>query len=292
MRGLVSNCVVRRPDTLREALEILAEAPEDWIPLAGGTELMVELTYGQLTKTKFIDISGLEELKHLKKHETSFELGALCTFSKLRSWEPLQKFLPNLIKSAKATGSLAIQNRGTIAGNLVNGSPTADMPPSLIAYGAEVELASIRGSRLLPVESFYLDYKKLDLTPDELVTAIHVPKPKGTSFHFFRKVGSRQGQSVSKLSLAVHAKLDKDQLAEIRLALGAVGPVPIRAKNTEDLLRGSNLKNLPLKEARNLLENEISPLDDERSTAHYRRIVTGNILVQMLGELSRLMKSK
>lgn len=286
MRGRYSHCTVKCPGDLSEALETLAAEPGRWRPLAGGTDLMVVLAAGKLADSAFLDLSRIEALRGITETERGFRVGAACTFTELRECAAIHRHLPNLVKSAKATGALAIQNRGTWGGNIANASPAADTPPSLLAYGAELELVSLRGTRRVAYEAFHLDYKRMDLATDELIAAVHVPKPEGRSFHYFRKVGTRQAQAISKVCLAACATLEEGRIRELRLGLGAVAPVPLRARRTEALLRGAALSALPLAEARALLGEEISPIDDIRSSAHYRRTVAANLLESCLRQMA------
>lgn len=285
MRGTYSACEVRTPATLAEALGILAAEPGRWKPLAGGTDLMVVLAAGKLPHEAFLDLSRVTELRGIAEAEAGFRIGAGCTFTEVREFAPIHRHLPNLVKSAKATGALAIQNRGTWGGNIANASPAADTPPSLLAYGAELELISLRGSRRVDYAKFHQGYKQMDLAPDELIAAVHVPKPAGRSFHYFRKVGTRQAQAISKVCLAACASLEDGRIGEIRLGLGAVAPVPQRALKTEALLRGASLAALPLAEARAALLQDIAPIDDLRSSARYRRTVAANLLESCLRQM-------
>lgn len=288
MRGYVPDCEVRVPATLAEALACLAAEPGRWRPLAGGTDLMVVFNAGNLDSTRFLDLSRIEELRGIAEDERGLGFGALATFSEIRECAAAHRHFPNLVKSARATGALAIQNRGTLGGNIANGSPAADTPPSLLAYDAELELVSAQGRRTVPYAAFHQGYKRMDLAADELVARIRVPKPQGLGFHFFRKVGTRQAQAIAKLSLAAYARIADGRVAEFRVGLGSVAPMPIRARNAEGLILGKPLAELPAVAFREALMADISPIDDIRSTAHYRRVVAGNVFEQMLGELARL----
>ena len=188
MRGYLPDFDVRVPASLSEALELMAQAPGTYTPLAGGTDLMVVYNAGRLKPTRFLDLSRLAELRGIEEDATSLRFGALTTFTELRECRAVHQHFPNLVKSARATGALAIQNRGTLAGNIANASPAADTPPSLLAYGAELELVSPRGLRRVAYDQFHQGYKCLDLAADELLAKIIVPKPSGRGFHYFRKV--------------------------------------------------------------------------------------------------------
>jgi CO/xanthine dehydrogenase FAD-binding subunit len=181
---------------------------------------------------------------------------------------------------------LAIQSRGSLGGNIANGSPAADTPPSLLAYGAELELASLRGSRWVPYAEFHTGYKQSLLAPDELITRIRLQRPPAGGFHYFRKVGTRQAQAISKVCLAAHARLEEGAVADLWIGLGSVAPVPLRARNAEAAIIGKPLSALPIAAARTALLEDISPIDDIRASAHYRRVVTQNVLGHMLRELA------
>ncbi len=283
MRGDVPSCQVTVPESLDEALDLLSREPGTWRPLAGGTDLMVPFAAGRLPDARFLSLHRLEALRALEPDPRGITLGALATYTQVRSHPHVQRHLPNLVQSALVTGALAIQNRGTLGGNLVNGSPAADTPPSLLAYGAQVELTSVRGARWVPYEAFHTGYKRTVMAPDELLTRVRVPWP-GPGYHFFRKVGTRAAQAVSKVCLAAFARVEDGIVREFRVGLGSVAPVPCRARGAEAAILGRPLDALPLAAAREALMGDMSPIDDIRSTAHYRRVVAGNVLVRMLTE--------
>lgn len=286
MRGYLPDCDIRVPASLAEALGILSAEPGVWTPFAGGTDLMVVYNAGRLKATHFLDLSRLTELRGIAEEGASLAFGSLTSFSEIREHRAVHQHFPNLVKSARATGALAIQNRGTLGGNIVNASPAADTPPSLLAYGAELELVSLRGCRRVAYDRFHLGYKQMDLAPDELVARILVPKPEGRSFHYFRKVGTRQAQAISKVCLAAHARVADGRVAELRIGLGSVAPAPVRARHAEAALLGQPVAELPILAARAALLDDMSPIDDIRASAHYRSVVTQNVLGHMLRELA------
>jgi len=287
MKAYLPDYQVQAPSTLAKALELLAGEPGAWTPIAGGTDLMVLFNAGRIPGRKFLDLSRLYELRGIEDDAESLTLGALTTYTELLEQRTAHQFFPNLVRSARVTGALAIQNRGTLGGNIVNASPAADTPPSLLAYGAEVELVSVRGARWVPYAAFHLGYKKMDLAPDELVARIRLPKPQGLGYHFYRKVGTRQAQAIAKVCLAAYARLEGRVVTELRVGLGSVAPVPTRAYRTEAVIKGQSLDALDLTAARAAILEDITPIDDIRASAHYRRVVTGNVLEQMLLELRR-----
>jgi CO/xanthine dehydrogenase FAD-binding subunit len=287
MRGDVPVCAVQVPGSLAEALEGLHREPGAWRPLAGGTDLMVPFAAGRLADTRFLSLHRLAELRAVELTDAGLVLGALVTYAQVRQHPGILAQWPNLASSAQATGAVAIQNRGTLGGNLVNASPAADTPPSLLAYGAQVELSSVRGARWVDYADFHTGYKRTVMAPDELLTRIRVPAV-GPGFHFFRKVGTRAAQAVAKVCLAAYARVEAGVVREFRVGLGSLAPVPARARAAEAVILGCPVAGLAVRlgpRAREALLGDISPVDDLRSTANYRRTVAGNVLVQVLGEL-------
>ena len=219
MRGQAPGCTVHTPASLFGALELLFAEKGAWRPLAGGTDLMVPFAAGTLPFTRFLNLWGLDELRGIETAPDSITLGALTTYSEMRNHPLIAAEFPNLVQSAWVTGAMAIQNRGTLAGNIANGSPAADTPPSLLAYGAEVQLQSLAGSRWVPYESFHTGYKQTVALPEELITRIRVWRPRGNTFHFFRKVGTRKAQAISKVCMAAFARAEDGCVAEFRLGM-------------------------------------------------------------------------
>ena len=187
-----------------------------------------------------------------------------------------------MCQAASETGGLAIQNRGTLGGNIVNASPAADSPPALLAYDAEIELISTAGSRWLPYRGFHTGYKQMLIAPHELLARIRMPRNTRNATHYYRKVGTRKAQAISKVCLAALAKVEDNQISDVRIAFGSVAPVVLRCTQTEDALRGekANIDTIKLGCAK--LEKEISPIDDIRSTADYRLHVAKNLLIDFL----------
>jgi len=285
MRGDAPQCQVQVPGSLGEALLLMAEEPGCWRPLAGGTDLMVPFAAGRLEATRFLSLQRLDELRAIEVEPGTITFGGLVTYTQVRQHGAVQRHLPNLVQSARVTGAVAIQNRGTLGGNLANGSPAADSPPSFLAYGAQVELASVRGVRWVPYEAFHTGYKRTAMAADELLTRIRVTVP-APGFHFYRKVGTRAAQAVAKICLAAFARVEDGIVREFRVGLGSVAPTPVRARSVEAAILGRSLDDLPVRAAREALLADIAPIDDIRSTARYRRTVAGNVLAQMLAELA------
>ncbi len=289
MRGCASDWELFQPSDLPTALQRLEAAPGHWTFLAGGTDLMVRLPLEAPRPRAFMDLSRLEALKTLEWGPTHLKIGALCTYSRLRHFLCEKQIFPNLREACRQTGSPAIQNRGTLGGNLANASPCADSIPALLSYDALIELVSTSGARRVSLDSFYRGYKQMDLRPDELISAVFLPFParvqSESDRHFYRKVGTRQAQAISKVCVAIHLRKEGDRITHVRIALGAVAPTVIRAKNTESCLMGADLRALSWGDLRQCLMSEMAPINDLRSTEHYRRVVSGNLLMHFLDSI-------
>jgi CO/xanthine dehydrogenase FAD-binding subunit len=285
MRGNVPNYQLTTPPSLTEALALLANEPGVWRPFAGGTDLMVLLESGNLAHRNFINIWQLDELREISVTDDHITLGALTTYTDVQSHPVLRSEFPMLCQAASETGGLAIQNRGTLGGNIVNASPAADSPPALLAYDAEIELTSVSGSRWLDYLGFHIGYKQMQIQPDELLTKIRLPRSKTNRFHYYRKVGTRKAQAISKVCLAATGRTSNQTIEDIRIAFGSVAPIVIRCTQTESALRGQLLNEATLMLGRDSLVNEIKPIDDIRSTASYRLRVASNLLADFLERL-------
>jgi CO/xanthine dehydrogenase FAD-binding subunit len=270
------------PRDLGAALERLAREPGAWKPFAGGTDLMVLLEAGKLTHRKFVNIWNVAELRTIDVTPSHVSIGSLATYTQVRRHEALSREFPLLCRAAAETGGIATQNRGTLGGNIANASPAADSPPALLVYDAELELVSTGGSRRLPYSSFHTGYKEMNLRPDELIRAIRLPRATGGWKHYYRKVGTRRAQAISKVCFAGAARIERGRIADVRIALGSVAPTALRATETERLLRGEKPASAASTEAPRVLAGEIAPIDDMRSTARYRRRVAQNLLAEFL----------
>jgi CO/xanthine dehydrogenase FAD-binding subunit len=247
---------------------------------------MVLVGLGTLRDVGFLDLWGLDELRGIAVSPGEIAIGALATYADIAAHPAVRERHPMLAQAAAVSGAAAIQNRGTLAGNLGNASPAADSPPALLAYGARVELRSVRGARWVACRDFHRGYRKTARGPDELITRIALPRPAADLGHFYRKVGARRAQTISKVCLAGVAALRGGRLADAAIALGAVGPTPLLCPRTGAGLEGRAPADVDRPEIRRLLESEIAPIDDDRSTAWYRTRVAGNLLEQFLDEIA------
>jgi CO/xanthine dehydrogenase FAD-binding subunit len=282
VRAFIPNYQLTTPASLVDALALLNNEPGVWKPFAGGTDLMVLLEAGRLDHRNYVNIWGLHELHGIEVNDTHVTLGALTTYTEVQANPILRREFPMLCQAASETGGLAIQNRGTLGGNIINASPAADSPPALLAYDAEIELVSTRGSRGLPYQGFHTGYKQMHIAPDELLSRIRMPRNTADMTHYYRKVGTRKAQAISKVCFAAVGKTDDGQIADTRMAVGSVAPIVVRCVQTENLLRGRKLDGETIRIACDSLMREISPIDDIRSTAKYRLQVAKNLLVDFL----------
>jgi CO/xanthine dehydrogenase FAD-binding subunit len=295
MRAYLPAYALKSPKDLGDTLACLSTEPGQWKPLAGGTDLMVLLEAGKLPHHKFLSIWRLPELHGIAETREHVTLGALTTYTEVQRSEMLQQEFPLLCRAAAETGSVATQNRGTLGGNIANASPAADSPPALLVYDAELELVSARGARRLPYAQFHKGYKQMDLAPDELIARIRLPRgriadvgallaaPSSQWKQYYRKVGTRSAQAISKVCFAGAAQMENRHIADVRIALGSVAPTVVRCVKTEEFLRTTGaLTPAAVIMAQGILASEIAPIDDFRSTAKYRRRVAQNLLAEFL----------
>ena len=286
MRSYVPGYELQEPRNLEDALERMAREPGVWKPFAGGTDLMVLLEAGKLSHRKFLSIWKLPELRGIVVTPAHVTLLALTTYSEIRRHELLVREFPLLCRAAAETGSIATQNRGTLGGNIANASPAADSPPALLVYDADLELVSASGTRWVPYHGFWKGYKQLAMRDGELIRAIRLPRDKSLSKQFYRKVGTRRAQAISKVCVAGAAHMDAGQIIDVRIALGSVAPTVLRAIETEKVLRGEKPVPAILQVAQQALAREIAPIDDIRSSARYRLRVAQNLLAEFCESLA------
>jgi CO/xanthine dehydrogenase FAD-binding subunit len=263
-----------RPSTLADALSIKAERP-DAVPIAGGTDVMVELNFDHRRPAALIDLTGVAELVEWSTSNGTVRLGAGVPYARVIA--ELGEKLPALAMASRTVGSPQIRNRGTVGGNLGAASPAGDTHPVLLASGAEVEVASVRGSRSIPADDFYVGVKCNALEPDELITAVHVPVTAAPQQ--FAKVGTRNAMVIAVCSFAIALHPER---AEIGAAVGSAAPTPRRAREAEEFLAGE-LTDKKLWGSRAAISDSVrrrfgelvseasSPIDDVRGSAAYRK---------------------
>jgi CO/xanthine dehydrogenase FAD-binding subunit len=273
------------PDSLQAAVGLLARSPGEWLPIAGGTDLMVQYAAGKLSSRKLVSIWNLADLRLIEVLPNEIRIGAGCTYTDIREHEVTGREFPMLARAASWTGGVANQNRGTLGGNIANASPAADSLPSLLAYDAELILTSVRGERRLSYAGFHTDYKKTRLAADELIQAVCLPRRFANYVCHARKVGSRNAQAISKVCIAALGRTAGQAVEDVRIALGSVAPVPLRLIETEQVVRGKAIDEWLVSLAKKTAMAEIRPIDDIRSTAQYRAAVAGNLVAEFLNLL-------
>ena len=264
MKTPFADLDLERATSLDQALSLMQGEPRT--PLAGTTDLYVELNFGTLKPRKFLDIWGVNELRTITMRGDTLVIGALATFTSMIRSPLVQARLPMLVEAARLVGGIQIQNRGTLGGNIANASPAGDSLPVLAAVDAVLVLRSAAAERRVPFTEFYTGYRKSVLRPDELIVAVEVPPVEGAQY--FRKVGTRAALAISKIVIA------GVRGAVPRIAFGSVAPTVVRVRQTEQaLVAGTHIEDVV-----RILEKEIAPIDDLRSSSAYRRQVAGNLL--------------
>jgi len=274
MRTALSPLALLQPRSLREALTMLQdEGP--LMPIAGCTDVFVGLNFGTERARRYLNLWSLDTLRGISLRDNHLVIGALATYTDVIRSPLVRKRLPMLAAAAREIGGVQIQNRGTVAGNVANASPAGDSLPVLAAADAVIVLRSAaRGERRVPIRDFYPGYRKTVMQADELIVGIEVPRIAGRQW--FRKVGTRAAQAIAKVTLAGVAG------SAVRIALGSVAPTVVRAPRTEAHLEAGG----SVADAALVLQEEISPIDDIRSTAEYRRRVAANLLTQFWSDES------
>jgi CO/xanthine dehydrogenase FAD-binding subunit len=270
------------PGTLEEVLRLHAGEPGSWLPIAGGTDVMVLYASGKLQARKLVNIGSLRELRNIEVAAAEVRIGAGCTYTELRQHSVIRDEFPLLPRAAAWTGGIANQNRGTLGGNIANASPAGDSLPVLLVYDADLILVSSRGERRIPYRTFHTGYKKTLLGADELIHSICMRRNLAGYASYAKKVGARNAQAISKVFLAATARVSNARIRDVRLAAGSVGPIPIRLARTELALAGQTVNNSLLEAAGKIMAEEIQPIDDIRSTAGYRTAVLRNLLGEFL----------
>ena len=291
MRADPADYELVAPDSLQAVVSLLAGEPGVWLPIAGGTDLMVLYAAGKLAARRLVSIWNLPELRRIDVLPDEIRIGAGCTYTDLREHGIVAQEFSLLAGGASWTGGIANQNRGTLGGNIVNASPAADSLPALLVYDAELILISARGERRLAYQRFHTDYKKMALEPHELIRAVCLQRRVSGYFSYSRKVGARNAQAISKVCIAALGRLANGAIEDVRIALGSVAPIPLRLEETERMLIGKTIEPSLLDAARQTVTAEIRPIDDIRSTARYRAAVTGNLVVEFLEKLHAERKS-
>ncbi len=257
-----------KPETIEEAISLLDEFKEAKV-IAGGTDLIPLIRDGKYTPQKMVDISFIDELNFVREEGGYIKIGAATTHSDILNSKILNEKTNVLVQAVKNLGSPQIRNLGTIGGNLCNASPAADTAPPLLVLEAELLIQGSKGERRIPVKDFFLGPGKTILKRNEILREIHIPSEVGKMKGVFLKLGRREAHTLSIVCTAVLLKADTE-FEDIRIALGAVAPIPIRAKETESYLRGKEVTEKKIDEGTEIVKKEVKPITDVRGTKEYR----------------------
>ncbi|MBC7780940.1 MAG: FAD binding domain-containing protein [Proteobacteria bacterium] len=276
-----------RPVDLAEALAIKDRWRAHVRPIAGCTDLMVERNGATTPVPACLDLSTLPELQQITVDADGVTIGAAVSCTRIAAHPVIGGRLPMLVQSTRCTGSIAIQNRATLGGNIMNGSPAADNPPVLLAYGARITLASVRGSRTLDYNAFHTGYRQTVAQDDELLTAIMLPFPARDALQFHRKVGTRRAQAISKVALAAVISCesgpdaDAARITRARFGFASLAPTPLLARALAQAVTGKRRGECAAAVVA-ALASDLQPIDDIRSSAEYRRRVATNLVFAAL----------
>lgn len=275
------------PASLAEALALMADGATRGLPLAGGTDLMVQWESGaRPVPARVIDVKNLAELREVSESPDGVVIGAGVTHAGLRRSPVVQRWVPALAEAAATVGGGQIQAMGTIAGSIANASPAGDLAPTLLASDASVVVASVRGERRMPLSAFILGYRKIDLAPDELIVRFIVPAKTDNGREAFRKLGPRAAQAISKIMGSYRGEVRDGVVTKFSVALGSVAPTAIRLPAVEQAVIGRKLDAATLDEAERIAAATVKPITDIRSTAAYRTWVSGRLIRGFLEHLN------
>jgi len=282
--------------TLEDALSVLHERSGKTKPIAGGTDAIIQLKDGLLQTGELLDISGLSGLRYILTEGSIVRIGALSTYSDIIESSVLKNSCLVLVDASRTIGVIQLQNRATIGGNLANASPAGDTIPPLYVLAATIKVQNHRGTRRIPIEKFFLEYRTIDLKPDELITEISFEAVEKPCDATFLKLGLREAHFISVANLAIWVRWAPDgkSFSDVRVAIGAVAPVVVRARKCEDFLRNRVLNEDVVWEAGQIASGESSPITDIRASADYRRAVIPSLLykaVHRLAESRRMWES-
>ena len=269
------------PSTLKEAFSILAKVEGAKI-LAGGTDVIVSMREGKIAPAHIVNIKRISGLDKIGPSTGGgLRIGALATIGAVETSALVRNAFPMVAEAAHQIGSLPVRNRATVGGNLCNSSPSADMAPPLIALGAVAKIAGPKGRRSVKLEEFFTGPGKTVLSKVEILTEIHIPDPPRNSFGAFLKHGPRQCMDIATVNAAVMVTLKGKVCENARVVLGAVAPVPMRAKRAEAEIRGKPIEDEIIRKVGEIAAEECVPISDVRGSADYRREVV-NVLVRRL----------
>ena len=260
------------PTTVEAALDLLAKGGEGCTPFAGGTDLMVKMGHGLAAPSMLVALKEIEGLNRIEFDPAKgLSIGATALVVDVAEHPDVLNYYPAMAQAARKTANTQIRNMATLAGNLCNAAPSADNVPVLMARGAEVDLASLKGTRRVPLDGFFKGPGLTVLEPGEILTHIRVPLPAKASGASYQWISPRGKVDISAVCVGVQVRVEDDLLKDVRIVLGAVAPTPMRAKGAEALLEGAKWSEALIAEAALKASEESMPITDVRASAEYRR---------------------
>ncbi|MBT3283510.1 xanthine dehydrogenase family protein subunit M [Candidatus Bathyarchaeota archaeon] len=257
------------PESVSEALSLLVEL-ENASPVIGGSDLMIAMRNGVIAPSHVVDLNEINELNYIKEEAGVIKIGATATHTQVAS-NLIVAQVHSLVDSVSRIGSPQIRNRGTITGNICNASPAADSAPPLLVHGAEVEIKSLDGSRVIPIADLFTGPKMNCLETGELLTEIRIPVPPAGAASSYKRIGRRKAFTLSVVSSAAYIQMDDETCTDAKVAFGSVAITPIRVPEAENLLKGSKLDKETIKAASKAVYEAVKPITDVRGTAEYRK---------------------
>lgn len=276
------------PGSIKEACQFLVEHGADARIFNGGTDVVIRVRDGHWNPKYLVDIKRIPALKELAYDDVNgLTIGATVTLNQLGSLEAVHQYYPVLIEGAHVVGSLQVRNRGTLVGNICNASPLADTAPALLVYGADVTIANVDGERVVPIQEFFVGPGKTVVQPGEIVTKVTIPPVHNGEGKYF-KHARRKAVDLSSVGVAVLVVgKDGNHVDEVRIALGAVAPTPVRAKHAEALLQNATVTPELLEQVKEAIGNDISPISDIRASKEFRleisKVLTKRGIAEILG---------
>jgi carbon-monoxide dehydrogenase medium subunit len=261
---------------LDQAVKLLGTLGDTARPLCGGTDILIQMRAGTRRPEHLVDMKHIPELRQLSfDPKSGLKLGAAAPCVEVYQNPAIASHYPGLAEAAHLIGSIQIQNRASVGGNLCNGSPAADTTPALIALGAIARIAGARGTREVAVENFILAPGRTVLQPGELLVELSIPPPRRRSSDAYLRLIPRNEMDIAVVGVGSSVTLDGDKCVAARIALGAVGPTPILASKAAEALIGKKLDQAAIEQAAGLAIAASSPIDDMRGTVEYRRHIVG-----------------
>jgi CO/xanthine dehydrogenase FAD-binding subunit len=264
-----------KPNNYQELNQLVKDFGAKATFIAGGTDLIPQIRTGSKSPEFFIDIGEINELLSIEESKNSISIGAATKIADVASDSIVTTHCPTLASAAGHLGNTLTRNRATIGGNIANASPCCDTAPPLLTLNASVVIRNMKGeTRRLSIDDFFLSYKKTALAQGELITRIIVPKRTGKDGGSFIKIGQRNSAAISMISMALMMEIEAGNCKEVKIAMGGMAPVPIRAFNTERLLKDKKIDDSLIESGAKSISNEFSPISDIRGSEVYRRHLT------------------